>query len=259
MMGTDRVDAALARLAASREQLRHELLPLPDESAHGAGRGGPLPRRLQALWRWARQRFGASPVLGLAMQAAQGWWHAHPWRSTSELVVQELRAGVAPVIRHHPLAATLAAAGIGAALMIWKPWRWGLVRRQLRPLPRHAGRWLLRQLAQPSVQAMLAGLIVSAGLGRAAQQAGEAIGDPDAFAGRDTAPTPPWPDLPADAPEQPLHPAHRTDDRMAHRPDERMADRPDDRMADRADERAGDRSGEGAAGGHPPRHAASID
>ena len=201
MMGSDRVNAALARLAASREQLRHELLPPPDDRHHG-GAAGPLPRRLQALWRWARQRFAGSPVLGLAMQAVQGWWQAHPWRGAGELVAQELHAGIAPLIRRHPLAAMLAAAGLGAALMIGKPWRWGLVRRGLRPLPRHAGRWLLRQLAQPSVQAMLAGLIVSAGLGRAAQQAAESVGDADAFAGRDRAPepTPPWPDLPADEP-----------------------------------------------------------
>lgn len=199
------VDAALARLAASREQLRHELLP-PPEPEHGPDTGGGLPRRAQALWRWARQRFAATPVLGLAMQAVQGWWQANPWRATGELVLGELHANATPLIRRHPLATTLAAAGLGAALMIWKPWRWGLVQRQLQPLPRHAGRWLLGQLAQPSVQAMLAGLVVSAGLGRAAQQAGaaasDAIGDPRTFATH--APTPPWPDLPEqDAP----HPA----------------------------------------------------
>jgi hypothetical protein len=198
-MSRDAVDAALARLAASREHLKHELLPPPDDARHGDGARIPLPRPLMALWRWARRRFAGSPVLGMAAQAAQGWWRSHPWRSTSELVVQELHASAAPVIRRHPLAATLAAAGLGAALMIWKPWRWGPVRRQLQPLPRHAGRWLLRQLAQPSVQAMLAGLLVSAGLGRAAHQASAAVGDPEAFAGREPpAPTPPWPDLPSD-------------------------------------------------------------
>jgi hypothetical protein len=195
-MSSDRVEAALARLTASREQLRHELLPLPDTQHTGGA--AALPHRVQALWRWARRQVAGSPVLTMAMQAAQGWWRAHPWRSTGELVVQELHASAAPLIRRHPLATTLAAAGLGAALMIWKPWRWGLVRRQLRPLPRHAGRWLLRQLAQPSVQAMLAGLLVSAGLGRAAHQASESVGDPDAFAGREPAPTPPWPDLPPD-------------------------------------------------------------
>lgn len=198
-MSNERVNAALARLAASREQLKHELLPAPHEE-HAPG---PLPRRVQALWRWLRRRFAGSPVLDMAVQTAQHWWRAHPWRSTGELVVQELHATAAPLIRRHPLAATLAAAGLGAALMIWKPWRWGLVRRQLQPLPRHAGRWLLRQLAQPSVQAMLAGLLVSAGLGRAAHQASEAVGDPDAFAGRErefTPATPPWPDLPSDEP-----------------------------------------------------------
>lgn len=207
-MSSDRVNAALARLAASREQLKYELLP-PTHEEHAPG---PLPRRVQALWRWLRRRLAGSPVLDMAVQTAQHWWQAHPWRATSELVAQELRASAVPVIRRHPLAAMLAAAGLGAALMIWKPWRWGLVRRQLRPLPRHAGRWLLRQLMQPSVQAMLAGLLVSAGLGRAAQQASAAVGDPEAFAGRvppfapDTgsAPsasaTPPWPDLPRDEP-----------------------------------------------------------
>ncbi len=202
-MNNDRVSAALARLAASREQLKHELLPRPQEDAAP----GALPLKLRSLWRWARRRLAAAPVLDVALQAAQQRWQAHPWRATGELVAEELHAHAAPLIRRHPLAATLAAAGVGAALMIWKPWRWGPVRRQLQPLPRHAGRWLLRQLMQPSVQAMLAGLVVSAGLGRAAQQAGDAIGDPDAFAGRHpepTPPTPPWPDLPTDdtAPRQ---------------------------------------------------------
>lgn len=209
-MSGDRVNAALARLAASREQLKHELLPAPRDTAEGSS---PLPRRVQALWRWVRRRVAAMPVLDVAVQTAQQWWQAHPWRSTSELVAQEVHANAAALVRRHPLAATLAAAGLGAALMIWKPWRWGPVQRQLRPLPRHAGRWLLRQLMQPSVQAMLAGLVVSAGLGRAAQQASAAVGDPEVFAGREpwTSPaTPPWPDLPSDdspatgtAPRQP--------------------------------------------------------
>ena len=73
-VSNDRVHAALARLAASREQLKHELLPAPDE--HHAT--GPLPRRVQALWRWVRRRVAGVPVLDVAMQAAQHWWHAHP-------------------------------------------------------------------------------------------------------------------------------------------------------------------------------------
>jgi hypothetical protein len=194
------VDHALARLAASRTQLRQQLLPAPrhPDGRSAEGGAGGMPRRLQAVWRWARRRLGgASPVLGMAVQAVQGWWQVHPWRSTGELVAQELHAGVTPLIRRHPLATMLAAASLGAALMIWKPWRWSPVRRQLRPLPRHAGRWLLRQLAQPSVQAMLAGLFVSAGLGRAAQQAAHAHGPADERSSPPPgAATPPWPDLP---------------------------------------------------------------
>lgn len=203
-MSRHAIDAAIARLTASREQWRRELLPPTDAGHRPHGAAGALPRRLGALWRWWRRRLAATPVLGLAIEAVQTWWWSHPWRTTCELVAHELHANATLHIRRHPLAATLAAAGLGAALMIWKPWRWNLVRQHLRP--RVAARWLLHQLAQPSVQAMLVGLLVSAGVSRAAQQAGAVKDNPDAFTEREPPTTSASPDLSTDdAANTPAH------------------------------------------------------
>jgi hypothetical protein len=97
----------------------------------------------------------------MALTALQTWWHEHPLRVPSEALGNELRGSVGPVVRRHPIAAVLVASAAGAALVAWRPWRWPVVQRQIKPLPRSFGRWVFRQLSQPAVQAMLAAWLAS--------------------------------------------------------------------------------------------------
>src|SRR6185369_783103 len=136
--------------------------PPPAASAHDDDPGA-LPRRLRAAARWLRRRLGQSTIGALLVDAAQAWWRDHPWRDIGMLVAGELHANLTPVIRRHPRRALALAAGAGFVIAWWRPWRSPLVRRQLRPLPRYAGRWLLAQLRHPAVQAALAGMLLSLG------------------------------------------------------------------------------------------------
>lgn len=161
---------ALARLQASRQRLRRELLPDVDRPGLGEAGGGPaLPRRLRAMFRHWRYRLRHAPLAGMALTAFQTWWHEHPLRVPGEALGTELRSAVVPMVRRHPVATVLIAGAAGAALVAWRPWRWPVVARQIKPIPRGFGRWVMRQLSQPAVQTMLAAWLMSA-VGRGAAE-----------------------------------------------------------------------------------------
>lgn len=151
---------ALGRLELSRARLRHEMIP-PPPPPDEPGRGPfAWPRRARALWRRLRQRSGRWPVASLAMTALGEWWHHHPWRPAGEMLVDEVKGAALPVIRRHPVVVVALAAGLGAAVVAGRPWRWPVVAARMRPMPGHMGRWALRQLTSPSVQAALLSLLV---------------------------------------------------------------------------------------------------
>jgi hypothetical protein len=152
--------AALDRLAKSRLRLRHQLI---HEDPHRPGLlGGSLniPRRLRALWRTMRRSLRGSPVAAVALTAVQDWWQRHPWRTTGELVAEELNASLSPVVKRHPLATMLISGAVGLVIFTAKPWRWPSVRRQLQPLPGRVTRWMFHQLGQAPGQALLSGLLI---------------------------------------------------------------------------------------------------
>jgi len=156
-----RRDAALQRLAQSRLRLRHELVDEPPgENGLPPYKGLNIPRRLRALWRTLRRSMRGSPMAAVAMTALQEWWRGHPWRTTGELVAEELHASLTPVVRRHPLAAVLVSGALGLAVMTGKPWRWPMVHRHLQPLPGRLMRWAFRQLGQAPGQALLSGLLI---------------------------------------------------------------------------------------------------
>lgn len=199
------VEQALARLQASRLQLRHALVPAARSEAAGNAGASPLPRRLRALLRCWRQRLRQSPVAATLMGSAQAWWWQQPWREPAEAAAAELRGAIGPVVRRHPVAAVLLAGVAGAALMAWRPWRWPVVARQFSPLPRRVGRWLMAQFAQPAVQSVLGGLLMS-WLGRAANAPPPSPSPSPPAA--PAAPEPPAAAAPtADAPAPEIHPA----------------------------------------------------
>lgn len=158
--GATALDAALARLAASRAQLRAELIPAP---APGAGRvdaqgqpqAGPWPHSLGALWRRGRRALQAWPMADLAAGLLQNWWQRHPWRSTGEELAEAARHAVLPLVQRHPLSALLGAAALGVLLVAARAWRWPALRPARRPRAQGAGHWLAAQLANPAVQTAL--------------------------------------------------------------------------------------------------------
>jgi hypothetical protein len=155
-----RLELAIARLEASRQALRHEMMPeARSESADDdARRAGPwrLPlRRVRALMkRW--------PLTQVAGDAVRGWWQHHPWRATGDLLADGLWPQLRPLVRRHPVAAAATAAAAGALVVAGRPWRWPVVGAQLRPLPSRALHWVVAQLTTVPMQTAIATLLMTA-------------------------------------------------------------------------------------------------
>ena len=165
---------ALARLAASRQQLQAAWLPRPA----APGSGGRGPRRLAAVWRhWQRQLSG-NAVIGALFEAVADWWQANPWRTAGEAVAEELHHSLTPLVRRHPLASVALVAAAAGAVAAARPWRWPLVAQQLKPLPGRVARWLLRQLSRAPLQSLIVGALLAGGSNVAA--ATEAPHEPSA-------------------------------------------------------------------------------
>lgn len=155
-----RVSMALARLQATRQALRLELLPPaePQDSADLAGEGESLSlhRMWRRLRRWARNW---APV-SVLVEALEQTWRVHPLRPVGMAIAEGYRSRVAPALRKHPWAMVAVAAGLGAVLVLGRRWHAPLLASTLRPLPQRLGRWLLLQLASAPVQTALAGWLL---------------------------------------------------------------------------------------------------
>lgn len=151
-----RASLALARLQATRQALRLELLPPApaQDSADDAGAGESLS--LHRLWRrlrrWARSWAPGSVLV----EAVEQTWRVHPLRPVGVAIAESYRSQVAPVLRKHPWVMVAVAAGLGAALVLGRRWHAPLLVSTLRPLPQRLGRWLLAQLTSAPVQTALA-------------------------------------------------------------------------------------------------------
>ena len=100
-----RPNLALARLQASRAQLRAVMIPPPDKApgpADGSESTSGMPWR--RWWRSLRQALPSGPVPDLISSMAQDWWRRHPWRPVGTLLAQEARGQLLPFVRRHPLA-----------------------------------------------------------------------------------------------------------------------------------------------------------
>lgn len=130
----ERRKQALARLAASRDQMLMCMLPPLPAPAASTGCRHPV-RRLIALWRLAQARLKASALPDLLQSLAQNWWRRHPLHPVGSLVQQELEQAVVPLIRQNPRTAVIVSAGAAAAVVALRPWRWGWVEQELRGMP----------------------------------------------------------------------------------------------------------------------------
>jgi hypothetical protein len=103
------------RLALSRSQLRLALLQLrtgagPADESHAT----------PAWWKALRAEPGTRVLLG----ALATWWTRQPWHQTTALLAEAAKQLLRPVALRNPLTLVLAAATIGGALVLIKPWRW---------------------------------------------------------------------------------------------------------------------------------------
>ena len=157
---------ALARLDASRTLLIQRLYPAPSErGAHAAsgdaGVVGLVASLMNSLMARAQRDGLPRAAWRIARALARRWWIRQPWHASVELVAGTLADEVRPVVRRHPWASLAAAAAVGGALMMARPWVATTLRRQTRDLPHRVGRLLWQQLAQAPVQLALIGALTA--------------------------------------------------------------------------------------------------
>lgn len=157
---------ALARLDASRTQLIQRLYPAPpDRGAHAAagdaGVVGLVASLMNALMARAQRDGLPRAAWRTARALARRWWTRQPWHASVALVAGTLADEVKPVVRRHPWASLAAAAAVGGALMMARPWVATTLHRQTRDLPHRVGRLLWQQLAQAPVQLALLGALTA--------------------------------------------------------------------------------------------------
>lgn len=152
---------AMQRLASSRQRLQMILMPPPRPAPAGGGFGlSGLAQLVRAQWQHWRASMHGWPLLDLAGDGLQRWWRGHPWRPVGEVLGGEVGHWLRAAVRRHPLASAALAATAGVVLVSGRAWRWPWLRRPAHRVPQMAGRWLQRQIAQPAVMTMLAGMVL---------------------------------------------------------------------------------------------------
>lgn len=166
LSAAERKALALARLDASRTLLIQRLYPAPsDRGAHAdsdsAGVVGLVASLVNSLMVRAQRDGLPRAAWRTARALARRWWTRQPWHASVELVAGTLADEVKPVVRRHPWASLAAAAAVGGALVMARPWVAHTLRRQTRDLPHRVGRMLWQQLAQAPVQLALLGALTA--------------------------------------------------------------------------------------------------
>ena len=153
---TDATQAALARLASTRQLLLQTIAPHKAERTTQTHESAMrFPRRWRALGRLLMTRGPSASLLRAASATAAQGCACHHWAAATSLLGQAVAQEVKPVVRRHPWLAVAAASLLGGAVVSARPLLWRAARPLVAPLGsmvRH-GAW--RLLTQAPVQMAL--------------------------------------------------------------------------------------------------------
>lgn len=114
--------SATEQLEASRRRLRGAMMTI----AHPPASPSPLANGLSGLGDRLLDGVRHIPGAGIFLETLQMWWHEHPLRTAGLVAEEASRTLVEPAAERNPLALLLGSFGVGALLVLVKPWRWAL-------------------------------------------------------------------------------------------------------------------------------------